>query len=97
MSLEDRKKMKELIIWSCSDQELERRWKATVKAMEEKGVDYLVIAQRSDYLGQYVKWFTDMPTWENTVPLSFSPGIRKLSLFILGEGSMKSRALAALQ
>lgn len=64
MSLEDRTLMKELITWSCSDQELERRWDATVKAMEEKGVDYLIIAQRSDYLGQYVKWFTDMPTWD---------------------------------
>lgn len=64
MSLEDRKLMKELITWSCSDQELERRWDATVKVMEEKGVDYLVVAQRSDYLGQYVKWFTDMPTWD---------------------------------
>lgn len=64
MASEDRKLMKELITWSCSDQELERRWDATVKVMEEKGVDYLVIAQRSDYLGQYVKWFTDMPTWD---------------------------------
>ncbi|NLI93310.1 MAG: aminopeptidase P family protein [Peptococcaceae bacterium] len=64
MSAEDRKLMQEVIPWSCSDQELERRWDATVKVMEEKGVDYLVVAQRSDYLGQYVKWFTDMPTWD---------------------------------
>lgn len=55
MSAEDRKRMEELITWSCSDQELERRWDATSKVMEEKGVDYLVIASRTDYLGQYVK------------------------------------------
>lgn len=62
MSKENRELMDKFIIRSCSDAELERRWNTVAKAMEENNLDYLVVAQRSDYIGQYVKWFTDQPT-----------------------------------
>ena len=58
----DKELMERLVIRSCSDEELERRWDITAKAMEEHDIDYIVAAQRTDYLGCYVKWLTDLPT-----------------------------------
>jgi len=46
----------------CSDQELVRRWDAVAAAMKKAGVDYIVAGSQTDYIGQYVKWFTDFPT-----------------------------------
>jgi Xaa-Pro aminopeptidase len=44
-----------------SHQELERRWAAVRKEMEARGIDALVMQNASDWLGGYVKWFTDVP------------------------------------
>ena len=44
-----------------SRQELERRWAATRKEMDARGIDALVMQNASDWLGGYVKWFTDVP------------------------------------
>jgi Xaa-Pro aminopeptidase len=44
-----------------SMQELERRWAAVRKEMEARGIDALVTQNSSDWLGGYVKWFTDVP------------------------------------
>jgi Xaa-Pro aminopeptidase len=44
-----------------SKQELERRWAAVRKEMEARGIDALVMQNSSDWLGGYVKWFTDVP------------------------------------
>ncbi len=41
--------------------ELERRWAAVRKAMAVQGIDALVTQNSSDWLGGYVKWFTDVP------------------------------------
>lgn len=41
--------------------ELERRWKAVRYVMKERAVDFLLIQNNNDYLGGYIKWFTDMP------------------------------------
>jgi hypothetical protein len=41
--------------------ELERRWSAIRKAMTERDIDALVMQNASDWLGGYVKWFTDVP------------------------------------
>lgn len=48
-----------------SDEELERRWKAIRQAMEAKKLDFLITQNSTDYLGGYVKWFTDIPTLNN--------------------------------
>ena len=53
--------LKEKVFSPISTGELERRWKATREVMKEKGVDFLLIQNNNDYLGGYVKWFTDMP------------------------------------
>ena len=42
-------------------QELERRWAAVRKEMEARNIDALITQNSSDWLGGYVKWFTDVP------------------------------------
>lgn len=44
-----------------SDAELERRWMAVKTAMETAGLDVLVMQNTNDWLGGYVRWFTDIP------------------------------------
>jgi len=44
-----------------STAELERRWAAVRKEMAAHNVDALVMQNASDWLGGYVKWFTDVP------------------------------------
>jgi len=46
-----------------SDQELERRWKAVRSAMKKEGVDFLIMQNTNQFLGGYVKWFTDVPAF----------------------------------
>lgn len=53
--------LKEKVIHPISTEELERRWKAAREIMQEKKIDFLLIQNSQDYLGGYVKWFTDMP------------------------------------
>jgi Xaa-Pro aminopeptidase len=44
-----------------STAELERRWAAARAVMAERKIDALVIQQNNDWLGGYVRWFTDTP------------------------------------
>jgi Xaa-Pro aminopeptidase len=39
--------------------ELERRWKASREMMLAKGLDFLLMRQDEEFLGGYVKWFSD--------------------------------------
>src|SRR3954447_7087168 len=41
--------------------ELERRWAAVRKEMVARNIDALITQNSSDWLGGYVKWFTDIP------------------------------------
>jgi Xaa-Pro aminopeptidase len=41
--------------------ELERRWAAVRREMASRDIDALVMQNASDWLGGYVKWFTDVP------------------------------------
>ena len=49
------------ITTAISTKELERRWAAARKEMRERNIDALVMQNNSDWLGGYVKWFTDIP------------------------------------
>ncbi|MPZ40244.1 MAG: M24 family metallopeptidase [Rhizobiales bacterium] len=49
------------IITPISTKELERRWVAARKEMRERSIDALVMQNNADWLGGYVKWFTDIP------------------------------------
>jgi Xaa-Pro aminopeptidase len=46
-----------------SDAELDRRWKAARAMMRERGLDALLMQNNNDWLGGYVKWFTDFPAY----------------------------------
>lgn len=47
-------------ITHTSTAELERRWTAVRAAMEDNCLDALVMQGRDDWLGGYVRWFTDV-------------------------------------
>ena len=51
----------ERVMRPISTGELERRWKAIREVMKEHRIDFLLIQNNNDYLGGYLKWFTDMP------------------------------------
>lgn len=51
----------ERVATRISMSELERRWAAVRREMATRGIDALVMQNASDWLGGYVKWFTDVP------------------------------------
>jgi Xaa-Pro aminopeptidase len=67
--------MDERLLNPISTAELERRWAAVRKAMAERKIDALVMQNNNDWLGGYVRWFTDTPL-SNGYPRSvvFSAG-----------------------
>ena len=50
---------KERLTTCISDAELERRWKAVREVMRKSKVDFLLMRQDEEFLGGYVKWFSD--------------------------------------
>jgi Xaa-Pro aminopeptidase len=44
-----------------STAELERRWAAVRAAMSDRGIDVLLMQNNNDFMGGYVKYFTDFP------------------------------------
>jgi Xaa-Pro aminopeptidase len=52
---------KEIVAESISTQELERRWREVRSKMAEEKIDFLVMQNDNEWLGGYVKWFTDIP------------------------------------
>jgi Xaa-Pro aminopeptidase len=52
-----------------STAELERRWAAVRVAMERDKIDVLLMQNNNDYMGGYVKYFTDLPA-TNGYPLT---------------------------
>jgi Xaa-Pro aminopeptidase len=51
---------REALTLGASERELERRWAAVRAAMKEKSLDVLVMQDTNEWLGGYVKWFTDV-------------------------------------
>ncbi len=52
---------KQRLVTSISDAELERRWGLVRNMMREQKIDYLIARNDEEFLGGYVKWFTDVP------------------------------------
>lgn len=61
--------MTEKLVSRISDAELERRWALTRAAMEKADIDVLVMQNSNEFVGGYVKWFTDLPARQG-VPLT---------------------------
>ena len=55
--------------YSLSQYELERRWKAVREVMKAEAIDFLVMQNDNEWLGGYVKWFTDIPA-RNGYPMT---------------------------
>jgi Xaa-Pro aminopeptidase len=49
------------ILTRISDGELTRRWTLVRHFMKDRGVDAIIMQNTNDWLGGYVKWFTDLP------------------------------------
>jgi Xaa-Pro aminopeptidase len=60
---------KQILTESISNNELERRWKEVRKRMKEEKIDFLVMQNSNEWLGGYVKWFTDIPA-RNGYPMT---------------------------
>jgi hypothetical protein len=46
---------------AVSPAELQRRWSAVRGRMRDRGIDALVMQNSSDWVGGYVRWFTNQP------------------------------------
>ncbi|MBV1706740.1 MAG: M24 family metallopeptidase [Hyphomicrobiales bacterium] len=57
------------IEFRISDAELARRWQAVRRVMAERQLDVIIMQSQNDWLGGYVKWFTDLPA-TNGYPVS---------------------------
>src|SRR5688500_6665564 len=73
----------ERILDRISDAELQRRWAAVRKAMADHKVDALVLQNASDWIGGYVRWFTDVPA-TNGYPRSVVFGADDMSVVEMG-------------
>ena len=60
---------KEVVTLAISDQELERRWSAVRERMKEEKIEVLVMQDTNEWLGGYVKWFSDIPA-RNGYPMT---------------------------
>jgi Xaa-Pro aminopeptidase len=49
------------ILTRISHAELTRRWNAVRRVMKDRDIDAIVMQNTNDWLGGYVKWFTDLP------------------------------------
>ena len=59
--MSEKQKVPEIKKW-VSKQELQRRWEAVRKAMEKEKLDCLIMQNNNQFLGGYVRYFTDIPT-----------------------------------
>ena len=60
---------KEILTESVSNHELERRWRKVRERMREEDIDFLVMQNDNEWLGGYVRWFTDIPA-RNGYPMT---------------------------
>lgn len=61
--------LKEILTHSISTNELERRWKEVRERMKDEDIEVLVMQNDNEWLGGYVKWFTDIPA-RNGYPMT---------------------------
>jgi Xaa-Pro aminopeptidase len=67
-----------------STQELERRWSAVRSAMRNEGVDALIMQNSNQFLGGYVKWFTDIPAFNGYPTTVIFPVDEEMSIINIG-------------
>jgi Xaa-Pro aminopeptidase len=76
-----------------STAELERRWSATRTAMAEAKIDVLLMQANNDFMGGYVKWFTDLPAtqgYSEIVTFPIADGMTMISQGAFGHDARVS-------
>jgi Xaa-Pro aminopeptidase len=69
-----------------STPELERRWAAVRAAMADRRIDVVVMQANNDWMGGYVKWFTDVPATNGYPATVVFP--RDDRMTVIGQGPM---------
>jgi Xaa-Pro aminopeptidase len=49
------------VLNAVSGEELQRRWRAVRASMRSRGIDALVVQNSSDWVGGYIRWFSNQP------------------------------------
>jgi Xaa-Pro aminopeptidase len=80
--------MSERINSPISTAELERRWSAVRAAMKERGIDALLMQASNDFMGGYLKWFTDLPATNGYPATVVFP--REERMTMIGQGPMNA-------
>jgi Xaa-Pro aminopeptidase len=75
-----------IVLHPISDTELERRWRLVRAAMRQRDIDVLVVQATQDWLGGYLKWFTDHPATNGYPTTLIFP--REGSLTLIEQGPM---------
>ena len=65
------KDFRERLTTCISTSELERRWKAAREMMRDRKIDFLLMRNDEDFLGGYVKWFSDFSA-QHSYPFSLN-------------------------
>jgi Xaa-Pro aminopeptidase len=76
---------KEALTFAISDAELERRWNAVRTRMKEERIDAVVMQDTNEWLGGYVKWFTDVSA-RNGYPMTVVFPVDDLMTTIMSGG-----------
>src|ERR1700704_4510234 len=69
-----------------STAELERRWAAVRAAMAEHRIDALLMQSNNDFMGGYVKYFTDVPATNGYPVTVVFPRDERMS--VIGQGPL---------
>ncbi len=69
-----------------STAELERRWAAVRAAMAEQKIDALLMQSNNDWMGGYVKYFTDVPATNGYPVTVVFPKDERMT--VIGQGPM---------
>lgn len=78
--------MNERVNTPISSAELERRWAAVRAAMAEQRIDALLMQANNDFMGGYVKYFTDIPATNGYPATVVFP--RNERMTVIGQGPM---------
>lgn len=80
----------ERIRYPIPTRELERRWKLVREAMKKENIDSLVMQNDNQWLGGYVRYFTDLPS-EQAYPVTvIFPQDDEMSIISSGDPSVPS-------
>jgi Xaa-Pro aminopeptidase len=78
---------KERITFSISTGELERRWALARELMRERKLDYLLMRGDEEFLGGYVRWFTDVPARHSYPYTVIFPREEEMTMIYVGPAS----------